>query len=258
MDQNSEHARCCLEAAGFQAIYIDESDEERADLLVSDDTAQYVLEVKGKEVPDEFRTMVAESDEKGIASISRRISYKNRLDGIIRKAHSQLVTTPYPTSTFRVLWISCLLGDADFIHEQFEFTLFGKEELVVLPKDFQGTPSVLTCFYYNNSSFYRYKGLDAVILSGPKGGHLCINEFSNRSSSFRLSKMYGYFPETAIIDPWRLEQAGKALAIRTTIDRSDSQAKWKYIFDTYGYMLAPTQIHSFTGLISVPLKEMET
>ena len=60
-----------------------EGDEERADLLVSDEIETYLVEVKGKEVSDECQELIAEANKEGTASINRVISYRNRLDGIV-------------------------------------------------------------------------------------------------------------------------------------------------------------------------------
>jgi hypothetical protein len=254
MDQQESHAVDSLEAAGFRTTRIKEkANERRADLLVSDGVSEYLIEVKGKDVSAEYRQLQGEADSEGIACLERVIAYRDRLDGILGHAHSQLIATP-PTDAYRLVWISCLMEDFDFVHQQFEFTLYGKQELVLF-KDLKHLPSTVTCFYYNHSSFFRFREIDAVILSGPSSRYLCLNEFSQKSSEFRQTDLCEFFPDTNIIVPSKIEQSGKAISLPAEIDRSDDKAKWKYIFETYGLMSAPAHVHSFRGLMSVPLRK---
>jgi hypothetical protein len=256
MDEYRNHARRCLEAQGFQAECIDETDEERADLLVSDSASKYVVEVKGKEASEAYQELCAEASKNEMATLERPVAYWNRLDAIVGKANAQLVSTPSEMGAFRLLWVACLMGDVDFIHQQFEYTLYGQRLVSAFDKNnVKSIPSILPCYYYDFSAFYRYREVDAVILSGPESGRLCINEFSPRTRDFRYSRMYNLLPDAAIIDPIRLEESGKALAIRADIDRKDEKAKWTYLHDTYGYMTAPLQEWHFKGMISVPISD---
>lgn len=255
MDQDREHVRRWLEAAGCKTKNIDEADTERADLLVSDEAANYLVEVKSKEISEKCQDLIIEADSQGTASIGRQIERRNRLDGIVAKANSQLMNTPAPASSFRILWVCCLMGDVAFIHKEFERALYGKQLLIIHDKTGKALPSTMPCFYYDQSSLLRYREIDAVVLSGPESGYLCINEFSQRLSDFRRTRLFSLFSPAALIDPVYLEKSRKALAIRQNIDRKDTKAKWQYLLDTYGYMTAPMQECQFTGIVSIPLAD---
>lgn len=252
MDWDREHVLRYLESNNFQTECIDEADEERADLLVSDHASKYVIEVKGKEASEAYRELCAAADTNGIASLERQVSYSNRLDAIIRKADSQLTNTSSQAGIFHILWVSCP-EDIPFIHQQFKHTLYGQQDLTAFKQSVKSIPSILPCYYYHYSSFFRCPELDAVILSSPNSGQFCINEFSLRSRALRNSRLCSLFPEAAITDPFNLEKAGKALAIRGNIDRRDERAKWTYLLNAYGYWTAKAMEHHFTGMLSVPV-----
>jgi hypothetical protein len=259
VDRHREHAKGCLEGSGFRVEEIAEADEERADLRVSDEAALYIVEVKGKEVSAEYRELVASVRGGAVASLSRTIEYRNRLDGIIRKAESQLVSTPAPLGAFGVLWVSCLEGDVGFILAEFERTLYGVCDVAAYQaNDLMKRPSIIPCFYYHHSSFFRYQRIDAVVLSGPDGGHLCVNEFAHRPDDFRRSRLYILLSQAnAVMDPPLMERAGQAIAVRGDIDRTDPQAKWDYLRNTYGYMTAPAKDFHGVVMTSVPLRRQQ-
>ncbi len=146
MDHYREHARRCLETKGFQTKCIDEGDEERADLFVSDSAAKYVVEVKGKEASEAYRELCTEADNGAIATLERSIGYRNRLDAIVRKAASQLANTASELTAFRLLWVSCLTGEVDFIHQQFQDTLYGQRLLSAF------NPSLRSCLAFTMTS----------------------------------------------------------------------------------------------------------
>jgi hypothetical protein len=254
MDIHKEHVRKCLESNGFKVQEIAESPEERADLLASYYAENYLVEVKGKELSEEAQQLVNDADRDGIASIDRAPCYRNRLDGIVRKAHAQLLATPGPPGAFRLLCVSCLSGDDDFIHHEFHKTLYGLNELMVLERIGEAPRSML-CFYYHHNSFYRCREIDAAILSGRDGAHLCVNEFGLNVAALRCSHLYTVFPRQSIFDPGALVESGQALAIRANIDRQDAKALWQYLFDTYQVMTQPGREVHFTGMLSMPVPE---
>lgn len=251
MDRPKEHARHCLEANGFRVQDIDECSEERADLLASDGVDEYVVEVKSKEVSAECENLIAEAANSGLATLDRDITTRNRIDAVVKKADAQLAATPAAAGAFRILWVSCLSGDACFIHRQFERTLYGDRDVMLHDGHGKALLRSVPCYYYDFSSFYACPGIDAAILSGPDTGYLCVNDCSPRYEAFRRSRLYAFLPDRAVLDPVRQEQVGEALRILGKIDRRDSTAKWKYLRDTYGYMTAPMRAVQFTGLLSL-------
>jgi len=211
--------------------------------------------VKGEDASEEYRRLDAMSCDGEVACLDRPIEYRNRLDGIVRKAESQLRSTPAPPEAFRILWVSCQAGDAEFIRAEFEQTLYGLKDLAVFDKTLASC-DMLPCFYYDRAAFFRYREIDAAVISGPQGGQLFLNEFGQSPDRFRESRLYTLLAgKRAVMDPQLRERGGVALAIRGDIDRSDDKAKWEYLLETYGYSTAPARSCHFVAVTSVPLRD---
>jgi hypothetical protein len=258
MDHDRQHVKECLEAEGFMVELVPEADEERADLLAHDAADVYVVEVKGKEVTKEYRDLVAQAATGAVACLDREVKRRNRLDGIVHKAESQLVATPAAPGAFRLLWVRLPENpDGYFIRSEFEQTLYGSRDLLVFTQD-RKLVGVLPCYYYGHASFFRCKRIEAAILDGPDGGNLYLNEFGERADAFRKSSLYRSLAgANAVTDPVLQERAGKAIAVRGDPDRRDQHALREYFQRTYGYLTAAAHTLHGTVMTSTPLGPTE-
>ena len=163
----------------FNPSRVSEDDEEKADFLAFDAVDAYVVEVKGKDLPNDYQEFIEKSAIEGQSSLTRRLESLNRIDSIVKKAESQLVNTQAPERALRLLWVLCLNRDADFILDQFKVRLYGMQELAIISQiESSNKVSALPCFYYGYSSFFRFHRIDAAVLLSVEGAYFCVNEFS--------------------------------------------------------------------------------
>jgi len=94
-----------------------------------------------------------------------------------------------------------------------------------------------------------------VILGGPAGQQLLINEFAERTTFLRNSRLYSEALNTkALCDPEVKRAAGEALAVLAA-RVLDQQACWQYLLDMYGFMTNIMTSHQFNALAVVPVQK---
>jgi len=261
-DEDSKtYAMLLLEGLGYTVTEIPESrvlNEERADLKAvrgRDDVL--IVKAKGKDPHKVYCELVAEAESKGSATRSRAVVSWSALSSVIEKATRQLQATPAPETAPRVILISCIHDDWRYVLDAFRYRLYGEVELAL----WRGTGGIpehagtLPCFYYDFSEFRRYPNLEAVILGGPEGQQLLINEFAERTTFLRKSRLYSEALNTkALCDPEVKRAAGEALAVLAA-GVLDQQARWQYLLDMYGFMTNIMTPHQFNALAIVPVQE---
>lgn len=258
-ETSKRHARAVLEGQGFHVAELKPRPNRRtADLLASWSDEHYLIEAKGKDVTETFRALEREAHVKGYSLEGRRLKGWNRLSAILADVEDQLRQTDEPADAFRVLWVSCLHSDAMYVIEEFRKRLYGTASVMLWESQRHRLARPIgyrDCYYYDSCDFFRYQDVDAVFLACENLVLLCINEFSSRLAGLRVSKLYKTWSSSnTVIDPERLEAEGRALAIRGSVDRSDSYAKFEYIRTKYGYYHSVTEEVLVKGLISMPIE----
>ena len=179
MKENAEelNARELLESADFIVARIPESpDGRRADYRATKGKDCFLVEVTDKKETEFFFELRQKSAKEGVATASRPVKRENTIDRIVRDKAQQLAETPSDSDCLRILWISTLHGDGDFVANTIRRTLYGLQDLLIIEDGKQ--PESRPCFYYEHNAFIRVPELDAVVISTGEGGCLCINEFS--------------------------------------------------------------------------------
>ncbi|NJM10002.1 MAG: hypothetical protein HC883_03700 [Bdellovibrionaceae bacterium] len=246
-NQAEEYARRVFEAHEFRVDRLEAPDGGRcADFLVTKESDSFLLEVTDKRESDFLSNLLLKAKDGGIATASRKSSFSNRIDGILRDKEEQLVQTSrmYPNIP-RVVWLSALNRDSEYILRCVKNTAYGLQTVSVLSAS--GEFISKRCFYRTHSAFFRFQNIDAVILAGIEGGTFCLNEFSKRAATVRDSNLAQMFPPEGRIDPIRLERSGKAYCVRGDINRRDDKAVWQYLYDTYGVRTALMHSSEFVG-----------
>jgi hypothetical protein len=183
----------------------EEDDEERADLLISDESIRVLLELKIKgenEVEEGERRSVLQKG--GVHRYSESSLRRNRMSALITKGVSQLTTTPLQRD-FDVLWLHGAGRYADHHGTRFIASLYGRRWLVPVSGQ-EGR----YCYYFDNSEFFRHRTeLCAAIISWGDEGLLCINDLHANANRFRESSFRAAFGDSCI-DPPQAERAGEA------------------------------------------------
>ena len=168
------------------------------------------------------------------------------------EAEKQIANTPVHRQAIRIIWVPCLHGEADYLLDVAERTLYGIQNLWV--EESTGIPSrhvTKRCYYYDYAEFWRCRGIDAAVLSSIEKTCLCINSLSQCAEQVRQSLLAREF-SGAVRDPDQLEQSGRAFVLDTKIDRKDHTARWQAICDKYGVRTARPQESEFVGFITAP------
>ncbi|MGB8657822.1 MAG: hypothetical protein WCE90_08585 [Candidatus Zixiibacteriota bacterium] len=258
--ESTNHARAVLEAQGFVAEPIEEADcpgQRRADLRVGWESERYIVEAKGKDATEQYKSLLEQAQRDGLASLARELKSWNGLSSILEDAEEQLSETARRADEIRLVWLSCLHADAEYVLEAFRRRVFGLRTVMVWEPPGPRLVGDRLCFYYEFSDFFRYRGIDAVFLAREKGAQLLVNEFSERAPLLRRSHLYAVWSAAnATIDPTVFVADGDAFAIHADIDRSGQKAQWKYIRETYGYLTTVCPEHHFSGLICLSVGDV--
>jgi hypothetical protein len=251
MNENSEekYARNILEAHNFKVIRLSNEPSRCADYSVQKGLEKYLVEVTDKKETEFIQKLRCKAEAEGIASDSRVLKQWNRIDAIVRNKKDQLKATPDRGNAFLIIWLSALHHDSHFVLNSVLHNIYGLQDLFVF-SSFEAITSK-PCFYYHKYySFYQEEDIDAVILAGPQGGRLCVNEFSRRASLFRKSELYPMFPEKSRYDPLTMEYEQRSFRIIRDQNRRDEKTQWSYLFETYGVKTTKSTAHQFVGYVS--------
>ena len=129
-DDSSMAIIAMLQSSGLRASKIAESiHDKRADIWASDETDDYVIEVKDK-AP--FKPTTTAKIEKGkiLTSIeTESYEYRNGIDAVLSDAAKQLATTVEVHPGFQLIWINLGGADTEMLRSQILFTWYGVEWL---------------------------------------------------------------------------------------------------------------------------------
>ena len=244
-----------LRSNQLRVAEIPRSASKTPDLIIEEGAPDStLLELKQKtHDEEELSAYLKQMDDVGFAQRSRPTGHRNRLDGIIRFGVQQLVAKDPQRVHLRVLWIHCEGHDSHLHDMQLRATIYGTQKLFS-----NEHRNIITCFYFCDSSFYRYRQeLDAVVISRGDGAQLALNDHSPRFSAIKSSKfasVFGagvYFPQQYQItdDTMFCDYAGPRTSERTIIE---------YLMSKYGFthlQIINMGMHEATASVEPPPDE---
>jgi len=207
-----------LGSMGINAEKIPESDSDSPDFIASYGKTKLLVELKTKtDDLEKLKTREEILARGDIYNDSTEITHQKTIAKRIRKASKQLDATDLDVD-FRIVWLLALGEKQDTKLKQFEMTLYGSVNLFDLS---DGTNQMKSCFYFGESSFYRYRDiLDGAMVSTLDKGRFCINNHSPNYAALKNSDVIGAFGE-GILDPVELEKEGRAYIADSEVDRSN-------------------------------------
>jgi len=254
-EESKEFAIRFFEALQYKVAAVptaDDLEQQRADLVATHEDDLFVIEAKGKAEQQDFLAHQARVRESGSSILTREVKPWNAVSSMIKTAAGQLGATPAPLHAVRLLWVSCLHRDWEFVLEATRRRLFGQALLSRFAQVADDLPEMLDpqeCFYYSPADFVRFHVIDGAILAGPKGFSLLVNEFGQRAVRLRATRLHReMLQHGAVVDPLVLERAGQAMAIRKSIPVRDHRARWQYLLDTYGVLTSAMHEHVLYAL----------
>lgn len=224
----------------FRASLIPTADncqQERADLFITDDGANYVIEVKDKKslTKDSIR---AERGGVMLEKCVENYAYVNRIDGVLTKASAQLKASQQQYPGFQLAWINLVDFYTEVTTTQVVHTWYGAEWL-----SWRGTTSGQNtlCLYYCHSSSYRHSNIVAVVVAtNTSGPTVYYNEFCPDLSRFRDSKLCEFFDY--YVDPQEKVESGEVLAYKGNASRSQPAEVLQDLERQFGKRFFPTPV----------------
>lgn len=217
-----------LESSGFFVTQIPVSQKPTPDLLAVKEQ-RYLIEIKTKE--DDQSVLDARLEclrRRGIAEGGASFAPQNTMSGIIKYGvEKQLAQYPEHERDFCLLWLVAAGTDSEAQYQQFLGTLYGLTN-VCGPDDL----SLMPCYYFRNSAFFRWPKLDGAIVGTLGRFKLCVNSYSPQADTLKYSSLAERFA-TAVTDPRDLEARGEAYVADCHIDRRDEQGVIRYLQRKY-------------------------
>ena len=248
MEPSKELAIKLLETLEFTVEEIPETEDERADLMVSDDVDSYVMETKDKsdvQEPD-WHTDALKKGE--VAHDAQPTTQNNRIDGVFVKARDQMDQTPTKESAFHVIWFQADGRDKQLIWDRAFATFYGTVDLIpVGGKKAKYQP----CYYFDYATSYRIPTVDAVILSDGRYLQLLLNEFSPKLDAFRRSKLFSEFGDS-LADPSKLEADGEIIAFRADMPQKNDEPILAAILESTGTKYKAVRMVRYAASVMVP------
>ena len=218
-----------LRTWGFEVEEIEEAEEERPDLVATDQERRYIIEIKRKfgdtRAAQRWRAKLEWGE---VAEFAVSHTRQRTTAGRSRKAASQLAALADRDDDIRLVWHIAVGQEPEALCEQIIATLSGRRGVV----DADELPRI-ECYFFTHSDFYtRRSRLDGAIVSTLDNGRLCINTYSDRKDMLRSSSLARHFG-SAILDPNAEESLGRCYIADCEIDRNDEQAVIDYLRQKY-------------------------
>jgi hypothetical protein len=245
LEAGKQQATTVLSNLGFRVQYVPVSDRRTADLLVSDDEAEYIIEVKDKSEAEslaQLRREVLASGE--LYEQSDPLSRDNRISGILADAQQQLDRTPKREGTFQIIWFHATGIDADLKLRQAFATFYGHVALIAMnPR----LPITAECFYFDYNAAFDLPTVEALILADRKQLQVCLNEFSHRAAEFRQSPLCRKFAEQdGVVDPVAMEANGRIIRCRADVSRKNEADVIQALQAQTGILYSPIRLNRHT------------
>lgn len=221
-----------LRSLGLRVKPIEVGAGKTPDLLASDDSHTYLIEVKDK-FPDAARERerLQALAQGGTWEEEEALGFRNAISSVVSDAASQLGEFEPGVGHFRLVWLHARGRHPEAQLEQFKGTLAGVVDLIDMAEVGESAEA-RPCYYFGFAEFFRHRGvLDGAFLSTDEKGVLLLNSLSGRYSLIRESALCRLFP--AVWDPIRREEEGSAYIADCDLDRSDSGAVLEYLRRKY-------------------------
>jgi hypothetical protein len=223
-----------LASLGFRVERIKVRPAKTPDLLVSDATSSYLIEVKDKipEAQREQRRLDA-LDRSEVWEEREPVGVSNPVSSVVGEACDQLAEFDSSTSHFRLVWLQAHGRDPDVLLQRLQATLLGAVDLIDLD-EISGSVVARPCYFFDFAEFFRRRAvLDGAVISTDGRGLLCCNHLSPRYESFTRSRLRAVF-HPGVCDPIEREGAGAAFIADCDVTRRDSKAVLEYVRQKYG------------------------
>jgi hypothetical protein len=252
-----DFVRHWLAQIGIKAEKLPESTSTPScDFRAADQNHSYWIEVKTRTGDEILREELAQKDT---ASRRRTTGYHPTVAGILDDAVEQLGASSANEPSFEIIWMLFTdPGDADLHFDQLVATVFGIKHVWDMAL---GEGAAKRCFFFDESTFFKHKHLDAVVaIDRPSGRYtMCVNCFSPRRASFGSTRLYQHFEAVAqhfpnaVLDPATHEKAGRAYIADCPIPRRDEAAVLAYVKQKYG-LIQPIRyvLHRSDAYVLIP------
>ena len=250
-DEDTNTVIDILRNFSFSTVRISESPKEgkRADIKAEKGGDHFLIEVKSRQDHPELMSDIEKAQPFEIVEYEKELFRSNTLAGIIRDAVSQLMDTPDPYNSFKIVWFRAV---GALIEDEMSFlksTLYGISHLMV--REPNGRIIHAPCYYFDFNEFYKYANLEGVVLDNGKGLELCVNGFSKRAGEFAKSSLYTFFSShNAVTDPLKLEEESEIMVADTQISRKNQEAIKDYIQKKYEINVKVLNLKSIGGVIT--------
>jgi hypothetical protein len=210
-----------LQSSGLRASKISESHQDRrADIWASDETDDYIIEVKDK-AP--FRATTTAQFQKGeILTTIDTVSYgyRNGIDAVLSDAAKQLARTIRVHPGIQLIWINLKGADIEMLRSQILFTWYGVEWLGWKENE---SGENATCLYFNYASSIKNKNVVGIVMEDDDATlAIHLNEFCPDLLRFRTTSFYDRFERQ--LDPVEQVATGRVIAYTGSLPRSNPNA----------------------------------
>jgi hypothetical protein len=221
-----------LRSLGLDVRQLEVGPTKTPDLLVSDGTCTYLVEVKDKfPNPDSTQRRTEVLDHGGVWEEEADLAYQNSISKVIREGSKQLSCFDKEIIDFRLLWLHARHRHEDEQLIQFEATLYGTVDLIDLD-EIAGSVMGRPCFFFTFSEFFKLKDvLDGAFVSTDERSLLCLNNLSPRFERLRSSRLCQVFQ--GVCDPVDRERGGTAYIADCDLSRKDATAVLEYVKAKY-------------------------
>lgn len=234
MEEDLKYPVAALEHFGLPLTKVPEGATKTADLLGTDGSGTFVVEVKSKEDSEEFlRRRHAAAITGEVLEEEHPVSRQNVMAGILRDAAKQLSATAAPKD-FRLVVFNACGHHSDVQIEQAEATFYGSVDGV----DLKSGETITIYFFKHNECFLLRDSLDALFVMtdwsrpGDRKVRLCLNPFSPRCDGLRSTAFFKAI-SPYVADPFVEEERGKALIVDGNVDRSDKKRVLRHLQEKY-------------------------
>jgi hypothetical protein len=243
-----------FEDRGFEVTLLEaKEDRKTPDLLVVKSGQRFLIEVKAKSDDLEALLERRRKLKRGeLVMHGARWTPMNTIASIAKDGACQLNDYPSEDRDFSLLWVHAEGEDPLSQAKQITSTLYGKTRVFSL----LNSKFSYECYFFYDSVFFRRRDtLDGAIVSALRKVELCINTYSPRYSSFRVSEMVRAFGQD-VVDPTELEQAGRAIIADCDVDRRRHDEVARYLEEKYNEKsLQHLDIGSFSLMRKFPVGE---
>lgn len=217
--------------------------QKSPDLLIEFPGSRILVEVERKTDDHQFRNLL--DGEKGAM-----LQYSGaRTDERIKNAWRQIRDYPDRNpSDSTLIWLIAGQRDATILTAKAAMMqLYGLETLEGYTE--KGNYYSMSCYFFYESLFFKYKDLDAVVVHSSNDVSLCLNPYSSRFVEWKTYPFLSAF--SVVIDPVMQESTGAAFFADCDTDRSNTNQVVRYLRQKY--QLRPPTITQYV-LVNMPVE----